>query len=153
MDLSQLVQSVAASRARYDAVVAGFEQPVMSEEPPRRPLSPFLEHVRLECGLIHDDMELDEEAAARGQRVAWFGTLAFLLGFLELGQVDQVVEEQASTTVRFGEMAVALGLMTEEQVETVLRAQSGSITFADLTVAVRLVERTAVGDLILSYVA
>jgi len=53
----------------------------------------------------------------------WFGTLAFLMGFLDREAIDRVLRHQRNSGLRFGEQAFRMGLLTKEQVGTVVGIQ------------------------------
>ena len=80
------------------------------------------------------------------KRKAWFGTLAYLLKYIEVEEADEVLQRQAADSTRFGEVAVDLGFMTEEQVKTVLFFQSSPVSFGDVVLASQKLDRDTIGE-------
>ena len=101
----------------------------------------FLRSNGVLCGPGHGDITGDFVS-----REAWFGTVAYLLKFIEIEEADRVLQEKATNSRAFGDVAVRMGFMTKEEVATVLRFQNLPITFGDLVLAARVLDRDGIHD-------
>lgn len=93
---------------------------------------------------VLSDADIQAVLDAQAKTNVWFGTLAYILGFLELNAIGEVLVRQQHTRELFGECAVALGLLTEDQVERVADLQERKrVRFGELAVALRYLDRTS----------
>jgi hypothetical protein len=68
----------------------------------------------------------------------WFGTLAYVLGYINIEQVTQIQLKDGGDPRFFAETAVKLGFLTPQQVNKVLQLQNEKyLKFGEVAVALR----------------
>lgn len=102
----------------------------------------------MERGLLTAE-QVEAVLETQNRTNVWFGTLAFVLDYLDFDQIAKVVAEQRRTGGRFGEAAVRLGLLVPEQVERVVALQERKhVRFGEVAVATQQIRHEVLAPLL-----
>ena len=74
-------------------------------------------------GVALEDLPSRGETDGTGNTI---GALCLRMGLLDLGQIDEILDDQRASLARFGEIAIDKGLLTAGQVARILDLQAFS---------------------------
>ena len=93
---------------------------------------------------VLNDTDIQAILDAQAKTNVWFGTLAYILGYLELDAIGEILVRQQHSGARFGECAVDMGLLTRDQVERVADLQERKrVRFGELAVSLQYLDRAS----------
>ena len=102
----------------------------------------------MERGLLTSD-QVESVLEAQGRTNVWFGTLAYLLDYLDFDDIAEILAVQQRDGGRFGEIAARLGMLDGVQIERILALQEQKrVRFGEMAVALQVLSRERLAALL-----
>ena len=90
--------------------------------------------------------------AADDGHLAWYGTLAVLMGFFDRAAIDRILRHQARSGLAFEEIAVATGALSSEESRVVLDLiETCGVTLTEISTALAHLAPEEVGRYLSAY--